>query len=71
MQSSAVFRHYAQECLRVAGVIGSQEEREVLVGMAARLHAMAQEREREERASSDPFTGTADHCRQANLESAG
>jgi len=68
MQSSAVFRHYAQECLRVAGVIGSQEEREVLVGMAARLHAMAQEREREERASSDP---TADHFRQASLESAG
>jgi hypothetical protein len=49
MKSAAVLPDYAEECLRIAGGVGTERERRIVVEMAAHWHALAQEREREGR----------------------
>jgi hypothetical protein len=53
MQGSVVLRGYAQEFLRVAAGIASEKDRQFLIEIATRWHAMALEREREERVTAD------------------
>jgi hypothetical protein len=64
MQTVPVFREYAQECLRMAGEAGSEKGRQFLIEMARCWHALAQEREQNERA--DGLNGRSAPCKPAD-----
>jgi hypothetical protein len=56
--TSAELRAYAEQCLRAASDLWSDRERQFLVEMAARWHALALEQEKEEQAGRLPVAGT-------------